>query len=224
MTSPTVTPLTTYPQRLNSPSNFNVSATIFLDSLPTFRTQVNAVSDYINSVILNNNNLGTLNGLRVMPNIPPNTLTPPTYTGNTTTFTDSVDTLYLEMHNYSSNINSAISWLDILQAEVGVVSEDANKPIISKITAPMTRKQVAADFNTSANNFTLSYFNNVDSLYASILYDFNLCCSDRDYGLITDGVTSVVDSNITDVPYNISLTVDNNYGTAAQAITAEYFA
>lgn len=193
MTSPTVTPLSTYPQRLNNPSSFNVSATIFLDSLPTFRTQVNAVSDYINSVILNNNNLGTLTGLRVMPNIPPNTLTPPTYTGNTTTFTDSIDTLYSEMYKYSSNINSAVSWLDTLKAEVEVVTKDANKPTISKINAPMTRKQAAKDFNTSANNFTVSYLNNVNSLYASILYNFNICCSNKDYGLIKSGVTSVID-------------------------------
>ena len=193
MTSPTVTPLSTYPQRLNNPSNFNVSATIFLDSLPTFITQVNAVSDYINSVILNKNDLGTLNGVRYMPNITPHTLTPPTYTRNTTTFTDSIDTLYSEMNKYSSNINSAVSWLDTLLAEVGVVSSDVNKPNISKIAAPMTRKQAAKDFNTSANNFTISYLNNVNSLYASILYNYNQCCSNRDCGLITSGVTSVID-------------------------------
>ena len=193
MTSPTVTPLTTYPQRLNNPSNFNVNAMIFLDSLPTFRTQVNAVSDYINSVILNKDNLGTLDGVRYMPNIPPNTLTPPTYTGDTTTFTDSVDTLYSEMYKYSSNINSAVSWLDTLRAEVGVVTKDANKPTISKLTAPMTRQQAAKDFNTSANNFTVSYLNNVNSLYASILYNFNICCSNNDCGLIKSGVTSVID-------------------------------
>ena len=193
MTSPTVTPLATYPQRLNNPSNFNVSATIFLDSLPTFRTQVNAVSDYINSVILNKDDLGTLNGVRYMPNIPPNTLTPPTYIGDTTTFTDSIDTLYSEMYKYSSNINSAVSWLDIVLAEVGVISGDANKPTISKITVPMTRQQAANDFNTSANNFTLSYLNNVNSLYASVLYNFNICCSNNDYGLITSSVTSVID-------------------------------
>ena len=193
MTSPTVTPLTTYPQRLNNPSNFIVSATIFLDSLPTFRTQVNAVSDYINSVILNKDNLGTLNGVRDMPNIPPNTLTPPTYKGDTTTFTDSIDTLYSEMYKYSSNINSAAQWLGTLQAEVGAVSKDANKPTISKIASPMTRQQAANNFNTSANNFTISYLNNVNSLYASVLYNYNQCCSDRDCGLITSGVTSVVD-------------------------------
>lgn len=192
MTSPTVTPLSTYPQRLNNPSNFNVSATIFLDSLPTFTTQVNAVSDYINSVILNKDDLGTLTGLRVKPSISANTLTPPTYRGNTTTFTDSIDTLYSEMYEYSSNINSAVLWLDTLVAEVGVVSEDANKPTISKIVAPMTRKQAAKDFNTSANNFTVSYLNNVNSLYASVLYNFNQCCSNKDYGLITSGVTSVI--------------------------------
>lgn len=192
MTSPTVTPLATYPQRLNNPSNFNVNAMIFLDSLPTFRTQVNAVSAYINSVILNKDNLGTLTGLRIMPNISENTLTPPTYTGSTVTFTDDVDTLYSEMYKYSNDINNAIPWLDTLLAEVGVVSFDVDKPTISEIAAPMTRQQVAADFNTSANNFTLSYTNNADSLYASILYNFNICCSDMDYGLITSSVTSVV--------------------------------
>ena len=193
MTSPTVTPLSTYPQRLNNPSNFNVNATIFLDSLPTFRTQVNAVSDYIDSVILNKDNLGTLKGVRYMPNIPPNTLTPPNYTGDTVVFTNSIDTLYSEMYEYSSNINSAVSWLGTLQAEVGVVTKDANKPTISKLTAPMTRQQATNNFNTSANNFTVSYLNNVNSLYASILYNFNICCSNKDYGLITSGVTSVID-------------------------------
>ena len=197
MTSPTVTPLVTYPQRLNNPSNFNVNAMIFLDSLPTFRTQVNAVSNYINSVILNKDDLGTLNGVRYVPNIPPNTLTPPTYTGDTNTFTDSIDTLYSEMYKYSSNINSVIPWLDTLQAEVGVVSEDVNKPTISEIVSPMTRQQVANDFNTSAKNFTLSYLNNVNSLYASVLYNFNQCCSNKDYGLITSSVTSMVDFNPT---------------------------
>jgi hypothetical protein len=142
---------------------------------------------------LNKNNLGTLNGVRYKPNIPSNTLTPPNYTGDTVTFTDSIDTLYSEMYTYSSNINSAVPWLDTLLAEVGVVSEDANKSIISKITAPMTRQQAANDFNTSANNFTLSYINNVNSLYVSILYNFNQCCSNKDYGLITSGVTSVID-------------------------------
>ena len=214
MTSPTVTTLTTYPQRLNNPSNFNVNAMIFLDSLPTFRTQVNAVSAYIDSVILNKYNLGTLNGVRYMPNIPPNTLTPPTYRGDTTTFTDSIDTLYSEMHEYSNNINSAVPWLDTLQSEVGVVTKDANKPIISELTSPMTRQQDATDFNTSANDFTLSYFNNVDSLYASILYDFNQCCTDRDYGLITDTVSEIVDFNHFDPPYNLT----GNWNEATQAV------
>ena len=193
MTSPTVTPLTTYPQRLNNPSDFNVSATIFLDSLPTFRTQVNAVSAYIDSIVLNKDDLGTLTGLRAMPSISANTLSAPSYIGSTVTFTDSVDTLYSEMYKYSNNINNAVTWLDTLLAEVGVVSSDANKPTISKIAAPMTRKQAANDFNTSANNFTLSYLNNVNSLYASILYNFNVCCSNNDYGLITSGVTSMID-------------------------------
>ena len=69
MAAPKVKQLPVAPARLSRPNNFVTESTVFLDSLPTFRTELNWLSSYLNSKIQNKYNFGKLNGIRGFPAI-----------------------------------------------------------------------------------------------------------------------------------------------------------
>lgn len=203
MTAPTVTPLPIAPARLSRPSNFVTEAVIFLESLPTFRTQANQLSSYLNSQIPSKYNFGAVYGVRSFPDIFQTDTGDIEYDGDSIVFTSSLDTFYGLTETYSYKINNAGIWYDQVISENGVIPFDLDKPLISGITYPMTRTQERTDFNDTASLLTNTIEDNINSLYQSVWYTYLICCSDKDAGLITDTVDfyqdagSIIDTTIT---------------------------
>lgn len=200
MSVPIVETLPIPPARLSRPNNFVTESVVFLEALPTFRTQVNQVSSYINSKIPNKWNFGKLNGLRTFPDISQSTLTDIEYTGDGLDFTSSLDSLYATLEDYSKRINLAGDWFDIVLVEVGEAPYDLDRTLVSGVTSPMLRSQERAAFNSTAALFSETTVDNINSLYQSIWYTYQTSASNRSFGSITDTtiITNIIGGSITD--------------------------
>ena len=204
MSAPLVTSLPTSPARLARPDDFVNESVIFLDALPTFRTQVNELSSYINSVILNKWDYGKVSVQPTFPNISQyQGDVVPTETA-TVEYIASIDSLYEETTDYSAKLNAVGTYVDMLSNCVGVMPYDVDKPMVSGITAPHTRSMQRDEFNYRAELFTESLIDNINSMYQSMWYNYITVFVGDDYGLITDNnITQsddyglVTDTNIT---------------------------
>lgn len=186
MSAPTVNNLPIAPSRLSRPSNFVTESTLFLDNLPTFRTQVNQLSSYINASIANKFCFGTIEGVRDFPSISQSTLYGVEYDSDSVEFTSAIDTLYLALQQYSSQLNGVGEWYDRVIGEVGTAPYDLDKPLINGITVPMNRTQSREAFNDTAALFSETSVDNINSLYQSMWYTYITSCANEDYGLVTD--------------------------------------
>ena len=200
MTAPTVTHLPTPPSRLSKPSNFVSESTVFLESLPTFRTELNWLSSYINSTIQNKYNFGKLGGIRSFPAIHQVDDYDIEYTGGSISFTSDLDAFYDMLSQYSGVLNSAGIWFDSVIEEVGVATYDLDKPIISGVTSPMNRSQSREDFNETALLFGQTVTDYINSLYQSVYYTYITSCGNKNFGSITDTtiIKTIVGGSITD--------------------------
>lgn len=200
MPAPIVETLPISPARLSRPNNFVTESAVFLESLPDFRTQVNQLSSYINAQIPNKWNFGKLNGIRSFPNISQSMLTDIEYTGDSIDFTSSLDALYATLYDYSNRVNLAGSWLDTIVNEVGLAPYDLDMPLISGVTSPMLRSQDKVVFNSTAELFSATSVDNINSLYQSIWYTYNTSAGNRSFGSITDAtiITTINGGSITD--------------------------
>lgn len=204
MTAPLVSPLPTSPARLSKPDEFVNESVVFLDALPVFRTQVNELSSYINSIILNKWDYGNVSKQHKFPEISQ-------YTGEvvptevaTVEYIASIDSVYQATTNYSAKLNDVGTYVDMLSNYVGTALYDVDKPMISGITSPHTRVMSRDVFNYRAELFTESLINNINSLRHSMWYNFVITFEGDDYGLITDNnITQsndyglITDTNIT---------------------------
>ena len=150
MTAPTVSSLPIAPARASRPSNFVTESSLFLAALPTFRTQVNLLSTFINSQIINKYNFGSVNGVTTFPSIQQTDLVLEEFTGDNIAFTSWLDNIYFTVYDYSQKINNAGTWFNQVIAEHGTAPYDLNKPMVSGITNPMNRLQSRTDFNNAA--------------------------------------------------------------------------
>lgn len=200
MTAPTVDTLPTSPSRLSRPNNFVSESTVFLESLPAFRTQANQLATYINANIPNKWSFGKLNGIRSFPTISQTLLTDIEYTGDGIKFTGDVDALYSTLETYSNNINGASDWYGGVIAEVGLGTYDLDKPLVSGITAPMNRSQDRTVFNSTADMFSATSVDNINSFYQAIWYTYQTSAGNRSFGSITDTtiITNIIGGSITD--------------------------
>ena len=200
MTAPTVDTLPTSPSRLSKPNNFVSESVVFLEALPAFRTQVNQLATYINANIPNKWNFGKLNGVRSFPVISQTLLVDIEYNNNGIEFTGDLDALYSTLETYSNNINGASDWYDDVVAEVGLGAYDLDKPLVSGITAPMNRGQDRTVFNSTADMFSATSVDNINSLYQAIWYTYQTNAGNRSFGLITDTtiITTINGGSITD--------------------------
>lgn len=204
MTAPTVTPLPTPPSRLSKPSNFVTESTVFLESLGTFRTELNWLSSYINSTIQNKYNFGKLYGIRTFPAIYQVNDYNIEYTGDGIDFISDLDVFYNTLNQYSEVLNPVSAWFDSVIEEIGTAPYDIEKPLVSGVTAPMSRSQSRDDFNTTALLFSQTVTDYINSLYQSIYYTYITSCADKNFGSITDTTIiktiycgSIVDTNLT---------------------------
>ena len=200
MTAPTVDTLPTSPSRLSRPNNFVSESVVFLEDLPAFRTQVNQLATYINANIPNKWNFGKLNGVRSFPTISQTLLTDIEYNGDGIEFVGDLDTLYSTLETYSNNINNASNWYEGVIAEVGLGAYDLDKPLVSGITAPMNRVQDRAVFNSTADMFSETSVDNINSLYQAIWHTYQTSAGNRSFGSITDAtiITTINGGSITD--------------------------
>ena len=200
MASPSVNTLPTSPSRLSRPNNFVSESVVFLEALPAFRTQVNQLATYINTNIPNKWNFGKLNGIRSFPVISQTLLADIEYNNNSIEFTGDLDALYSTLETYSNNINGASDWYDDVIAEVGLGAYDLDKPLVSGITAPMNRGQDRAVFNSTADMFSATSVDNINSLYQAIWYTYQTSAGNRSFGSIKDTkiITHIIGGSITD--------------------------
>lgn len=200
MTAPTVDTLPTSPSRLSRPNNFVSESVVFLEALPAFRTQVNQLATYINANIPNKWSFGKLNGIRSFPTISQTLLTDIEYTGDGIKFTGDVDALYSTLETYSNKINATSDWYDGVIVEVGLGAYDLDKPLVSGITAPMNRAQDRTVFNSTADMFSATSVDNINSLYQAIWHTYQTSASNRSFGSITDTtiITNIIGGSITD--------------------------
>ena len=200
MTAPTVDTLPTSPSRLSRPNNFVSESVVFLEALPAFRTQVNQLATYINANIPNKWNFGRLNGIRSFPTISQTLLVNIEYNNNGIEFTGDLDALYSTLETYSNNINGASDWYDDVVAEVGLGAYDLDKPLVSGITAPMNRGQDRTVFNSTADMFSATSVDNINSLYQAIWHTYQTSAGSRSFGSITDTtiITNIIGGSITD--------------------------
>ena len=200
MTAPTVGTLPTSPSRLSRPNNFVSESVVFLEALPAFRTQVNQLASYINANIPNKWNFGKLNGIRSFPVISQTLLADIEYNNNGIEFTGDLDALYSTLETYSNNINVASDWYDGVVAEVGLGAYDLDKPLVSGITAPMNRGQDRTVFNSTADMFSATSVDNINSLYQAIWHTYQTSAGNRSFGSITDMaiITNIIGGSITD--------------------------
>ena len=200
MTAPIVDTLPTSPSRLSRPNNFVSESVVFLEALPAFRTQVNQLATYINANIPNKWNFGKLNGVRSFPTISQTLLADIEYNNNGIEFTGDLDALYSTLETYSNNINGASDWYDDVVAEVGLGTYDLDKPLVSGITAPMSRAQDRTVFNSTADMFSATSVDNINSLYQAIWHTYQTSAGNRSFGSITDTtiITNIIGGSITD--------------------------
>jgi len=199
MPSPIVEKLPISPARLSRPNNFVSESLVFLEALPAFRTQVNQLATYINANIPNKWSFGKLNGVRSFPVISQTLLADIEYNGDIE-FTGDLDALYSTLETYSNNINVARVWYDDVVAEVGLGAYDLDKPLVSGITAPMNRTQDRTVFNSTADMFSATSVDNINSLYQAIWHTYQTSAGNRSFGSITDTtiITNIIGGSITD--------------------------
>ena len=204
MSAPTITQLPIAPSKLSRPNNFVTESAVFLDSLITFRTELNWLSSYINSKIQNKYSFGKLNGVRNFPAIYQISDYGIEYTGDSIAFTSGLDVFYDTVNQYSGVLNSVGDWFDSVIAEVGVAPYDVDKPMISGVTAPMNRSQSFEDFNDTTLLFNSTLTDYINSLYQSMYYTYTKSCGNEDCGILTDTTIiktidggSITDTNIT---------------------------
>lgn len=201
MASPKVDTLPTSPSRLSRPNNFVSESAVFLEALPAFRTQVNQLATYINANIPNKWSFGKLNGIRSFPTISQTLLVDIEYNNNNgIEFTGDLDALYSTLETYSNNINAASDWYDGVVAEVGLGAYDLDKPLVSGITATMNRGQDRTVFNSTADMFSATSVDNINSLYQAIWHTYQTSAGNRSFGSITDTtiITTINGGSITD--------------------------
>lgn len=204
MPAPLVTPLPIAPSRLSRATEFVRESALFIAVLPTFRTQVNDLSSYVNSIIINPNNYGKITDTNAFPSISQHTDEVVT-DGSVVDYVASVDDLYSAIQTYSTKTNEIGTWVDNLVTQQGVVPYDLDKPMVSGIAYPMSRSQAQEDFNTSATTFTDTAIDNINSMYQSIWFNWIRSYSPDNYGSVTDtNITVQIDcGNITDVNITI---------------------
>ena len=203
MPAPQVSILPKAPARLSRPSSFVNEAVIFLEALPTYRTQTNKLSAYINANIPNKWDMGKLHGVRNFPSISQSTITEQEYLGDSISYTSYIDTVYFRVQQQSTEVNLAGTWFDQVINEVGLMPYDLNKPMVNGVTIPMRRGQDRETFNNKAILFTATAMDNINSLYQAMYHTYISCCSNLDFGLITDttilnsyDMGSIADSNL----------------------------
>ena len=187
MAYPKVVTLPTAPSKISDQVNFVNRSALFLQALPAFRNQFNALLTYINHQRINKYNCGTLD--ETNPESP--VLTPiitPVSSG--VPYVSGIDLVYTTLKSTEEQSDVIGEYIDDLVSRYGAVSSDISQPNISLLTAPQDKTQSISVFNATAISFTASAKAAIEGLGTRFNYINSTCFATIDNGLITDATIS----------------------------------
>ena len=187
MTYPKVDTLPKAPSKLSDQVNFVNCSALFLQALPAFRTQFNALLTYINNQRINKYNCGT-----VVETNPKSPILVPIITpvGSGVPYVSGIDLVYTTLKSTEEQSDVIGKYIDDLVSRYGVVSSDSSQPNISLLTAPQDKTQSISVFNATAISFTASAKAAIEGLGTRFDYINSTCFATIDNGLITDATIS----------------------------------
>lgn len=191
MAYPSTTILPPSPSRISDPVNFVNESALYLQNLPTFRTQFNALTAYINTKYPNYNNYGTVvDSNPVMPTV---ATFAAGVSGTGVAYISSIDTFYENLFTNSSRANSYGAWIDSVMTITGTGSTDTARAQVPAISAAATRSQTRTAFNTSSILFTETAIKSVRELADAFSYINTNAFSSFDNGLVTAAIDATDD-------------------------------
>ena len=187
MAYPKVVTLPNAPSKIGDQVNFVNQSALFLQALPAFRTQFNALLTYINNQSINKYHCGTLDETNpISPALIP-IITP---VGSGVPYVSGIDLVYSTLKNTEDQSDIIGEYIDDLVSRYGVVSSDSSQPNISPLTVPQDKTQSRVLFNTTAISFTASAKAVIEGLGTRFNYINLTCFATIDNGLITDATIS----------------------------------
>lgn len=198
-------PITTIrktPSRIGNPSSFRLDSNIFLTSLPLYQSQINDNVDFYNVHFnFNKTDYGKVVSDNITPVYTEMQSTIPIPSVGDMSFTSNVDKFYKEMVDRVNIENNVGKWFEKVQkARVNIPM--SGKVSVTTISTPMQTGQTISQFNSSANNFSVSTKGYTQSL-SSLFNQVKDIIKPRDYGSVNDVVSNVIDAgSITDVVVN----------------------
>lgn len=187
MAYPKVVTLPKAPSKLSDQVNFVNRSVLFLQALPAFRTQFNALLTYINNQRINKYNCGTIVETNPISPVLIPIITP---VGSGVPYVSGIDTVYTTLKSTEEQSDVIGKYIDGLVSRYGEVSSDSSQPNISLLTAPQDRTQSISVFNATAISFTASAKAVIEGLGTRFNYIELTCFADIDNGLITDNTIS----------------------------------
>ena len=201
MAYPKVVTLPTAPSKISDQVNFVNRSALFLQALPAFRTQFNALLTYINNQRINTYNCGTLDETNPESPILVPIITP---VSSGVPYVSGIDLVYTTLKSTEEQSDVIGEYIDDLVSRYGAVSSDISQPNISLLTAPQDKTQSISVFNATAISFTASAKAVIEGLGTRFNYINSTCFAAIDNGLITDAtisetidVGSITDNTIT---------------------------
>ena len=187
MAYPKVVTLPNAPSKISDQVNFVNQSALFLQALPAFRTQFNALLTYINNQSINKYHCGTLDETNpTRPALIP-IITP---VGSGVPYISGIDLVYTTLKSTEEQSDVIGEYIDDLVSRYGVVSSGSSQPSISPLTAPQDKTQARGVFNTTAISFTASAKAVIEGLGTRFDYINLTCFAAIDNGLITDATIS----------------------------------
>ena len=187
MAYPKVVTLPNAPSKISDQPNFVNQSALFLQALPAFRTQFNALLTYINNQRINKYHCGTLDETNPIRPILIPIITP---VGSGVPYISGIDLVYATLKNTEEQSDVIGEYIDDLVSRYGVVSSDSSQPNISPLTTPQDKAQARDVFNTTAISFTASAKAAIEGLGTRFDYINSTCFATIDNGLITDATIS----------------------------------
>lgn len=201
MAYPKVVTLPNAPSKISDQVNFVNQSALFLQALPAFRTQFNALLTHINNQRINKYHFGIL-----VETTPESPILIPIITpvGSGVTYVSGIDLVYTTLKSTEEQSDVIGEYIDDLVSRYGVVSSDSSQPNISPLTVPQDKTQSRVLFNATAISFTASAKAAIEVLGTRFDYINSTYFTDIDNGLITDatisetiGAGSITDNTIT---------------------------
>ena len=197
MAYPSIATFPPSPSRTGDPDNFYLESTAFLDAFADYETESNALATYINAKPIDGWNWGTV--VDVNPTQPVIAPMPPMPSPSDSglVFTTKADNFLASLEDFSYTQNLVGDYIDDLAviAYSATLQADANRPVVSMLTAHPSRGQSQSEFEAKSQAWGTSIINYSVNLDAFSDYYKALVTDNDDFGLVTETVTDTIDYN-----------------------------